>query len=362
MGEDVSIRNGAMLRVSIRPDVGQESVIHLLAWQPPRHTELRWELRRILPAVGYDEKGWKQLKTHVSANWTRWKAACELMGLPEGCMGLSLKALRGQGATADQLSSAAQEHVLSTAALLVLCLHWVDFRRQQLHKSMARALLFGFLSASLPNDSRASVVMANPPETCRAACEKGPFTDGMCSCLHSAWQESQARIENAPDGPAAAGKTLLALVTWWQCKAVRQWTGDIVYALATDIDAGWQTWGQCSWQKTEEAAVSGKKKQRRITPLLRDYIAEKAYTSKAHSMNQAVNLLERGYTGFGNKALVAEMAGLRTTLHLKADEIEPVWSLSLDAARLGRPSKEFLFGHLSMLPAAEHCMLPPQVP
>eukprot|EP00971_Amphidinium_carterae_P253974 5042042-Amphidinium_carterae.2 len=79
------------------PGDWQEFVLHLLAWQPPRHTELRWELRRVLPAVGYDEKGWNQ------------------------------------GASAEELAAAPQEHVCSTAALMALCLHWVDCRRQHVH-------------------------------------------------------------------------------------------------------------------------------------------------------------------------------------------------------------------------------------
>eukprot|EP00971_Amphidinium_carterae_P131354 2601712-Amphidinium_carterae.1 len=85
-------------------------MLHLLAWQPPRHEDLRWELRRVLPAVGYDEKGWKQMKTHVAGNWGRWQAACVLAGLDPSCMGLSLKALRSQGASATELAAAPQEH------------------------------------------------------------------------------------------------------------------------------------------------------------------------------------------------------------------------------------------------------------
>eukprot|EP00971_Amphidinium_carterae_P334483 6469799-Amphidinium_carterae.1 len=157
------------------------------------------------------------------------------------------------------------------------------------------------------------------------------------------------------------GACLLTLGSKWTCKAIRRWINIVVCSVATDVDSSWQTWGRTSWQKTGEAAVEGKRKQRRISPLLKDYVSEQANSSSAFSMNQAEHLLERGYTGFGSKTLIAEMTALRTTLHLKAQEIEPVWSLSIDAARLGRPSKEFLFGHLSMVAGAEHCMLPPQV-
>eukprot|EP00971_Amphidinium_carterae_P251957 5002568-Amphidinium_carterae.1 len=333
------IRDGAMLHVNMRPDAGAESVVSLLAWQPPQHADLRWELRRVLPAVGFDEKGWKQLKTHVATNWKKWTTACELVGLPSTSLGLSLKALRSQGASAEQLSEASQEHVCSTAALLVLCLHWVDFRRQHLHKSMARALLHGFLAGTLPAHSQVAVMVARPPHTCRGSCEVEPSDQGYCACLEGIRDDMLQHSENIPDLPSLVATALLTLGTKWTCKAIRVWIGVIVCAVATDVDSSWHTWGRTSWQKTGEAAVDGKRKQRRISSQLRKFVADQAYSSRASSMNQAENLLERGYTGFASKTVMAEMAGVRTTLHLRAQEIEPVWSLSIDAARLGKPSK-----------------------
>eukprot|EP00971_Amphidinium_carterae_P016948 334702-Amphidinium_carterae.1 len=226
---------------------------------------------------------------------------------------------------------------------------------------MARALLHGFLAGSLPAHSQVAVMLARPPHVCREACDIEPFDDGHCACVQSVREQLVHLSETSHDLPSLVGASLLTLGSKWTCKAIRRWINIVVCSVATDVDSSWQTWGRTSWQKTEEAAVEGKRKQRRISPLLKDYVSEQAYSARAFIMNQAEHLLERGYTGFGSKTLMVEMTAFRTTLHLKAQDIEPVWSLSIDAATLGRPSKEFLFGHLSMVAGAEHCMLPPQV-
>lgn len=93
---------------------------------------LRWEVKRVIIAAGYQETKSMKPWRHVTENWVKWQAQAASCGLDaHACMVPSRHALRKRPQVdMELLARAEQEPVLDTAALLALLVTWPQHRRQ----------------------------------------------------------------------------------------------------------------------------------------------------------------------------------------------------------------------------------------
>lgn len=88
----------------------------LKVWRQPADGTCRWELRRLLPAVGYTETRSTHLCRHLRSEWLVWEALVRQFDMQVcACMGKSRRALASSSSVADSaLEDAEQEFWAST--------------------------------------------------------------------------------------------------------------------------------------------------------------------------------------------------------------------------------------------------------
>ena len=113
-----SFGNAAVVVWTAAAPDGSLFAVKWKVWQPV-DLPVGWELKRVLPSVGYIETGTNKLKDMVKHQLPTWTAWWTLCGLGVEHFGKSRNSLKHSGAGMGALLEAGQEHWVTTLALLV---------------------------------------------------------------------------------------------------------------------------------------------------------------------------------------------------------------------------------------------------
>eukprot|EP00971_Amphidinium_carterae_P034034 670164-Amphidinium_carterae.1 len=353
--------NGVLLRLAHCTTLGTLVECSALAWRTVDGLVL-WELRRLLEPAGFVETKGLPLKEHIRRNWDTWAAYVELIGLDSSSLQRSAKSLVARGIQAASGTEAWQEHQLTTPGLLCLLLHWSIHRRARDVKDKAIALFRSLLIHTVSPETVASLELHAPQRP--DLDEPCPGTRaGADDCLcwpHFCKELAKVQGSDCPQTSLSSVFLLAAVPSNAQCKAVRGWLRELLLAIAGSIDSQYGTWGDGSWQKTSAASMQGRQKQRRISTQLKQWVCSSVKEGRFNTAEGAMQALDSTSSSCLKNWRAADLVSLRYALHQSMLVCRNI-SFSMDATRLGRPAKEWLFGAVTLLEEGVHGFLPPQV-
>ena len=222
MAEDGSL--GALVRFGGTFRSGRQVSCTWKAWHALGHPEhVKWELRRLLDNVGYDQSNPKRASKTVPENWSRWCGVLHRVGLDSDWhRGLSRRTLVARSATDEELAHAAREAWFSTEALLALMQHWEVSRKDLDSRCLVGLVAQSLLQHTLTPDEITGINPLEPSPADLAACTRTPQDEmGRCYC----WQELRA-FKDVPrhqdfSPQALVWKRLVLLSRGMDCAAVR---------------------------------------------------------------------------------------------------------------------------------------------
>ena len=175
----------------------------LKVWKLADTEECRWELRRVLPVVGFAESQCTHLCRHLREQWPAWIGLAEHFGLGAQSLGKSRRALLAESDGDElQVEGAEQEFWASTAMVLLLLLHFRMRRRRVIDREQATAVLRLMLEQCLPGPAaEASQPFAVNPEALQE-CAAEPVINGECYCIREA---VRVEAQPAPSGASRQG-------------------------------------------------------------------------------------------------------------------------------------------------------------
>eukprot|EP00971_Amphidinium_carterae_P226208 4486788-Amphidinium_carterae.1 len=245
--------------------------------------------------------------------------------------------------------------------MLALICHWSHYRKSLEHRDKSKALLKGILSQVLPPDDLTALLDMLPPYPATTLpCVNALQGIEGCSCWNELLESFAALTGHDSPQILFADMLLLASVPGRKhCVAVRQWLRDVLNNASALIDGAYGNWGSASWQKSAEASVQGRQKQRRISVQLKEWVSESVATRRFMSGEEAVHALDSTSASAYRNWRACDLCNLRFMMHESMHRCRNL-SVAVDATRLGKPAQEWLFAVATQLDAYEHCSLPPQ--
>ncbi|CAK0895039.1 unnamed protein product [Prorocentrum cordatum] len=327
----------------------------------PGETELRWQILRFLPNVGYTESGKKRYWRHISDNFTRWEALLQLAQLDAPAnIGRSLKSIHYRQEV-DQLDDANADHWVTSAALLCLLASWVNDRRRLDIRSQCRAILVAFLQKTVPVEavSNGPLLELRPSTSCQAACRRLPIVDDRCLCLQQLVASAASGPEQVSPQARVADKLVVLQKESGTCAAARRWFQETLQALQHIVDDAVHLWGDFDWHKGSDAKVGGEAKRRRLDPHVKVMALHTAVADGSQATGAASARAHGIEASEGVKIMKSEQACYQCACHLSAASSQQI-AVCVDGARMGKPSREMLLGALSCVDTDAHFILPPQ--
>ena len=230
----------------------RERVNTLKAYSVDDDEKLRWELRRLLPAAGYEMSAKNGQVDDILRTQKRvFLALLDLLCLPGAQhFGESQHSLRVRHELCVS-KAADQEWWVSTEAMLALIAFYGSFRRSTAQKQRCKLLLGWICEATL--DLTHAWETRLVPDGFVARCTWR--LDGQGHCAHV-----DAVLANLPARPTAGRhdevSDLAAELSAWmeaphatKCRAIGSHIGSIFRVLAENIEARVGTWGIQNWHK-----------------------------------------------------------------------------------------------------------------
>eukprot|EP00971_Amphidinium_carterae_P105566 2090567-Amphidinium_carterae.2 len=154
-------------------------------------TQLQWQARRVLEAVGFVDRG---RNTRTCDVWRRekpkWLKLVQSLDMDvQPLMGESAKATRAKSLDS---TDASEFHWLDTSMLLLLLISYIDTRRSKSDKEQSEHLLHLMLSFGTSANIDAPETV--PPEV-KALCWREVNDDGYCKHLAS-WMSNARRHDD----------------------------------------------------------------------------------------------------------------------------------------------------------------------
>lgn len=199
------------------------------SWATSQDDGLRWELRRIVPSLGWVETKSTPLHKHIKHASEQIRVALKAVGIDEAQhIGRSRQALILDGAGDEELRSAEPVAWVSTSCLLLGMANFSESKRSVRDKQ-ATLFLELVLSRCLSPSAAASIDAQKPGGEAAQQCRKEPMTNDLCTCVSQALHK-QFR-------PHAMDKTpqqfIAAMIQYcWRlraCAAMARWTGELLH-------------------------------------------------------------------------------------------------------------------------------------
>ena len=335
---------------------GSRLELCLKAWAPREQAPLRWELRRLLPACGYDLTK-RLLHQRVKAQLPEWKQLFEHFLLDwKDHYGDSPNAALHKKQRLDDVDVASleQEFWVSTVGMFVLLLQWSENRRSK--EDQERSSLVMRLVLEKCVRAQTNLGMLEISAEIAQMCAAEPFQDERCACVQRFLSQSAAAEATWHE---KIWRQLQELFAARKCAALATHMSDVLKALSLAVDERATEWGEQAWQKGVHAAVPGPSKRRRIDPHVKAWVVQEAVQQgQQHSSSAAANALEPGVGAGQRQWREKEMSCVRAAMHLSFANPQSL-SLCWDGMRLGNPAKEYLLAAVSG-PGNVHAVLPPQ--
>ena len=354
-----SFGNAAVVEWTATAPDGSIFALKWKAWQPV-DLPVRWELKRVLPSVGYIETGADKLKDTVKHQLLTWAAWWTLCGQGVEHFGKSRNSLKHSGAGMGALLEAESGYWVTTLTLLVLLAHWPRFRRNQVDKARSAAVGVSFPRKVCSRGALLAAQLGVVGPGCLAACVQQERYGGKCSCV-SEWLGSQERVRagNAHTGLLAI---CIAMSKLAHCSAVMLHVGTLLAGVAASIDDSKATWCSGTLADAIQASMAvgnSSKKKRRVDPHLKEQVASLASGAIAGSSPiQAMVGLGAATRKDLARWQEARTGQLQASVHLTCAAAPCVISFAFDASRIGTPSSEVLVHVIQNLSGKSIVLLP----
>jgi hypothetical protein len=237
----VAVRTNGVLLCGARVD---------LHWIATRcEGSLRWDLRRIFEAAGYQEvKGSEKTKfAHVynRINESLRPVVFSLFGGDATLFGRSWHAERKRGNNGNTDTTSFDNHWCSTIGLLVLLTFLPGYRKHPKDKQRACMLTRMFIEATMDRDVAMEILAEKPPAQAEALCDC-PSADGFfCECISHLIAKKQFLLLTEKQKLTSQAVLAQLLYDMWlqrSCPACSAWTTSLLKCIAEKIDNKYLEW------------------------------------------------------------------------------------------------------------------------
>lgn len=318
---------------------------------------LKWELRYIIPSVGFVEGTSVRVWRHLSDNWFRWRGAVAFLGFQEADHIAKSRSALAQASDVEALQDAEQEHWASTRGVVALLLHWATRRRRIEDRNDAR--LPG--STMMAKCTRAEVCEGllgwRVPAGAAVACQRGRVALGLCGCMTQMLQDKSMPDHTGKPPQVAVWDKLVFLMAFSSCGGVRAWVRILVCSLSDEVEQQVESWGG-PWVGCASELQSAPKR-RRVDHHIKQHVLQTARNS-APTLTAAGREIQGVDSAQCLRWAAKEMSAYRANTMLDMTNANVV-GVTCDAARVGKPAREFLSGYFTDPMRDRHGALPAQV-
>jgi len=263
-----SLAQGFFAKVVVEGPAG--SLVHQLKGWQAEDESLRWETRRLLPALGFTESKFSPLYLQVGKSHDSVAALLRRLNMEEGRhVGRSRQSLRCRHASDVEVASADQEFWVSTEAMWLAALDWETSRRRLRDKQTGQAFLVGLLDSVVGADVAGSVDVGKLDVELRTLCDEAPAGEALAWCSHV--QEFMEAHQEAVHGIACPKQRVLGglrcAMKWAGCPTVAGQARTQVALLAAHIKQRAHLFADTDWVTTRRAVLAAPSgKNRRSDP------------------------------------------------------------------------------------------------
>ena len=353
-----------LLERHFSPWGGVEEMFSFKAWWPQHGAgELRWSLRRVLPAMGYTTSTHATKVCNVVKRQEKhWQALCRELGFDRTQVyGTSLFAAQSKArhAQCDIEGEFEAEYWLSTTGLILLSLYWFHYKRNGMDR--VHAVATTFINACIELEVIQGLDFLQQRDDLVGACpEHGAMPAGPCQHMEACSATYLGRPKAASEQEALLMQ-LQCLLGHLDCPVARVRLQEGVALLALAVQQNPERWGNTELEKGAGiTVVNANGKRARTDPHVKQLAIEKAIRDgRAQSATSFLQMLRLGCVKDGFRWIEEGLADFQAASRL-AFRKTVISSFALDAATLRNPAKEMLliaqWGVLNGI----NTMLPPQ--
>lgn len=354
---------GFLLRLSGVYRQGEAVHASWKGWARQGESHFRWEFRRILPGLIFDESPTRPLKKVLQESFHRWEETAHRFGFEINThLRRSARSIAQRGGLDEVSNTDEQEAWVSTLVLLLLLCDW-RMKARGLDKKAKIDCLFRLLVercapvAPFRDESHWEV-----GERISGKCAK-ELVDGRCKCLHDLFA---ARLPRQDDDISHQWYSALVIQhllshNTSECDAITAWVLQKVIKLANAMEGSVAEWAAFDWHLSDEAVVHGLLRKRRLDFHARQFCLQGSVMSGRASTSaeagRAMGAVSSASQPIAWRA--ADLQALRASSRMSFSNSQ-VLSCAVDGARIGRPLVEMLLGLISDARGNRHCVLPPQ--
>ena len=234
-------------------DGSQETCV-LKSWEAGDRQQVRWELRKVMLAMGYTDKSKHSLLCHLVRDQApRWDDALRAFHLgPTTQRGSSRRCNRHRSVIA--LATTEQEYWMSTPALLVLFLWWHSHRRAKRDKRAIEQTVEAMFAKVLDVGFAQALPIHEAPSDLGSHCDIDS-RDARCWCVRGVLSVV-AKVDHE-HAYSAIFTCLLELHHARQCAVCFAWLSRLLSEVATCIDARADVWGDSNLTENQDLIDTG---------------------------------------------------------------------------------------------------------
>lgn len=320
---------------------------------------VKWELRRILPSVGYHEtSAWTSLSSLVRDQYVKWVALWSVAGFEQcGMFGRSRHSERMRCLQSPEAveTDCEQEFWLSTEGVIMTLLFWRDFRRQHEMKQLCTAALRLFLEKT-NGDDLCSLNATGWRQGGQKPCDKAVNAHGECGCVRKVRYQLGELVGSMAEMTANALFLLSKNPDCIACCGRLMW---LVKLIASTAMARVDRWAITDLLEERDLSMIGRTgKKRRMD----HHVMEMAVNRQDSQSGQSLTVGIRGVSRQSAEYWVeARMAEIQAATHLNCMASAGVVSSAFDGVRLGKPAQEILMHIVWSSRTVSSSVLPPAV-
>jgi hypothetical protein len=333
----------SLLHVSVLQDGGSMRKTTLMSWTDRGTNHLRWSLYDLMRTAGYKETAssryWGLWRTQKK-KWHQWLDLCGIEAA--NVTGDSEAQVLGQSASAASLADpmVEKECWLSTCVVPNLLAWWIVHRRSNDYKLEVRRALETFLASTVQGSVADDLLDRQPLPEEATLCSTEPVVNGVCVCMRGIIENALFQnVEHSPQQLCAS--FLEELLMQSNCGCALAVARRVSTGLADDIESHRNSWGKSDLTKESDAwlhGFSGVKRRRANPHLKQQCVLDGDRTAPEIARSSG---LQKSNAGTAKGWVTNWLSGMRGTCLVSSDQFSGTLSSCFDAARLGRPAKDY---------------------
>eukprot|EP00971_Amphidinium_carterae_P349721 6491179-Amphidinium_carterae.1 len=323
---------------------------------------LHWEMRHILPTLGYVETKNKRNNHHIITLYPKLEPVLSQWGLTarHHLYRGQLSETKRADTVVPDLSDFGLEASISTVSLIVLLL-WCCVNQRGDRAAQVLSVTHAFLGMVLGLTDLNYFVVA-PEDYADLQCSRRLPESACCPCMRKQVENAESLLDRDTEIEQLVGRLLCGLKS--ACPVVQHALHVALEDISCKVSANSEVWLTQDWENRKElTALKGPVKRKRVDLDLRALATQQLTEGKARRLDQAVrNIpgLSRSTTARWTTSDLNEYrsAGVFAFGCSRSNCI----SINVDCTRLGHPSKEYLIAVATDPASSIGVVCPPQVP